>query len=44
VLGARGVEYVEEIVDEAKRRTGRRVLRLVTCNACPTYETAILSV
>ena len=43
VPGARDVESVEEIVDEAKRRTGGRVLRLMTSDAYPAYETAILA-
>jgi hypothetical protein len=43
VPGARDVECVEEIVDEAKRRTGGRVLRLMTSDAYSAYETAILA-
>jgi hypothetical protein len=43
VPGARDVECVEEVVDEARRRTGGRVLRLMTSDAYPAYETAILA-
>jgi hypothetical protein len=43
VPGARDVECVEEIVGEAKRRTGGRVLRLMTSDAYSAYETAILA-
>jgi IS1 family transposase len=43
VPGARDIENVEEIVGEAKRRTGGRVLRLMTSDAYPAYETAILA-
>jgi hypothetical protein len=43
VPGARDIENVEEIVGEAKRRTGGRVLRLLTSDAYPAYETAILA-
>ncbi|HMB02620.1 MAG TPA: hypothetical protein VKP69_02635 [Isosphaeraceae bacterium] len=41
--GARDVECVEEVVGEAKRRTGGRVLRLMTSDAYSAYETAILA-
>jgi len=43
VPGARDVECVEEVVHEAKRRTGGRVLRLMTRDAYSAYETAILA-
>ena len=43
VPGARDVENVEEIVGEAKRRTGGRVMRLMTSDAYAAYETAILA-
>jgi hypothetical protein len=42
VPGARDVENVEEVVQETKRRTGGRLLRLMTSDAYPAYETAIL--
>ena len=41
--GARDVECVEEVVHETKQRTGGRVLRLMTSDAYPAYETAILA-
>src|SRR5262245_7297810 len=43
VPGARDVENVEAIVERAKRRTGGRVLRLLTTDADSAYETAILA-
>jgi len=42
VPGARNVEAVEEVVDELKQRTDRNVLKLVTSDAYPAYETALL--
>jgi IS1 family transposase len=42
VPGARNAEGVEEVVDEVKRRTGGRVLDLVTSDDYPAYETALL--
>jgi IS1 family transposase len=43
VPGARDAESVEEVVDEAKQRAGGRVMRLMTSDAYPAYETAILA-
>ena len=43
VPGARDAEAVEEVVDEVKRRTGGRVLDLVTSDDYPAYETALLN-
>jgi hypothetical protein len=43
VPGARDVECVEEVVSEARRRTGGRVLRLMTSDAYSAYEAAILA-
>jgi hypothetical protein len=43
VPGARDVECVEEVVQETRRRTGGRILRLITSDAYPAYETAILA-
>jgi IS1 family transposase len=43
VPGARDVENVEEVVQETKQRTGGRALRLMTSDAYPAYETAILA-
>ena len=43
VPGARDVECVEEVVSEAKQRTGGRVLRVITSDAYPAYEAAILA-
>ena len=43
VPGARDAENVEEIVEDTKRRTGGRVLRLLTSDAYSAYETAILA-
>jgi IS1 family transposase len=40
--GARDTESVEEVVREFKNRTGGRVMDLVTSDAYPAYETAIL--
>jgi IS1 family transposase len=42
VPGARDVEGTEALVDEARRRTGGRVMRLMTSDADPAYESAIL--
>jgi len=42
VPGARDAEGVEEVVGEAKQRTGGRVLDLVTSDDYPAYETALL--
>src|SRR4051812_30394223 len=42
VPGARTAEGVEEVVGEVKARTGGRVLDLVTSDAYPAYETALL--
>jgi hypothetical protein len=42
VPGARNAENVEEVVDEVKRRTGGRVMDLMTSDDYPAYETAIL--
>jgi hypothetical protein len=44
VPGARDVEGTEELVDEFRRRTGGRTMRLLTSDAYPAYETAILRV
>ena len=41
--GARDVECVEEVVSETKQRTGGRVLRVITSDAYPAYEAAILA-
>jgi hypothetical protein len=43
VPGARDVECVEEVVHETRQRTGGRVLRLMTSDAYPAYEVAILA-
>jgi IS1 family transposase len=43
VPGARDVEAVEEVVDELKQRTDRDVLKLVTSDEYPAYETALLN-
>ena len=43
VPGARDVEAVEEVVDELKQRTDRNVLKLVTSDEYPAYETALLN-
>jgi hypothetical protein len=42
VPGARNAEDVEEVVAEAKQRTGGRVMDLMTSDNYPAYETAIL--
>jgi IS1 family transposase len=42
VPGARDVEGTEELVDEFHRRTEGRPMRLITSDAYPAYETAIL--
>jgi len=41
VPGARDVEGTEALVAEARRRTGGRVMRLLTSDAYPAYEAAI---
>jgi hypothetical protein len=43
VPGARDVENVEAVVNEAKQRTGGRVMDLMTSDDYPAYETAILN-
>jgi IS1 family transposase len=43
VPGARDEASAEEIVGEAKQRTGGRVMALMTSDAYPAYETAILA-
>jgi hypothetical protein len=42
VPGARDVEGTEALVGESRRRTGGRVLRLMTSDSYPAYEGAIL--
>jgi hypothetical protein len=42
VPGARDVEGTEALVGESRRRTGGRVLRLMTSDGYPAYEGAIL--
>jgi IS1 family transposase len=42
VPGARDVEGTEAVVGEFHRRTGGRTMRLMTSDAYPAYETAIL--
>lgn len=42
VPGARTIENTEALVAEARRRTGDRLLRLLTSDEYPAYETAIL--
>ena len=42
VPGARDVEGTEALVAEFRRRTGGRAMRLMTSDALPTYEGAIL--
>jgi hypothetical protein len=42
VPGARDVEGTEALVGEARRRTGGRIMRLMTSDAYPAYESAIL--
>ena len=41
VPGGRDVEGTEALVGEFRRRTGGRVMRLMTSDAYPAYETAI---
>ena len=41
VPGARTVEYTDALVAHAHRRTGGRLLNLMTSDAYPTHETAI---
>ena len=43
VPGARDVEAVEEVADELKQRTDRNMLKLVTIDKYPAYETALLN-
>jgi hypothetical protein len=43
VPGARDAENVEAVVGEVKRRTGGRVLDLMTSDDYPAYEAAILN-
>jgi IS1 family transposase len=40
--GARDVENTEALVDEFRERTGDRIMRLMTSDNYPAYETAIL--
>ena len=40
--GARDVEGTEALVGESRRRTGGRVMRLMTSDSYPAYEAAIL--
>ena len=40
--GARDIEGTETLVAEARRRTGGRIMRLMTSDAYPAYESAIL--
>jgi IS1 family transposase len=42
VPGARDVEGTETLVREFRRRTGERAMRLMTSDAYPAYQTAIL--
>jgi hypothetical protein len=42
VPGARDIEGTETLVGEARRRTGGRIMRLLTSDAYPAYESAIL--
>jgi hypothetical protein len=42
VPGARDAESVEEVVDQTKQRTEGRVMGLMTSDAYPAYEAAIL--
>lgn len=42
VPGARTIENTEALVAEARRRTGGRLLNLMTSDDYPAYETAIL--
>jgi hypothetical protein len=43
VPGARDVENVEAVVGEVKRRTGGRMMDLMTSDEYPAYATAILA-
>jgi hypothetical protein len=43
VPGGRDAEGTEALVGEFRRRTGGRMMRLMTSDAHPTYETAILN-
>ena len=43
VPGARDLEGTEALVGEFRRRTGGRAMRLMTSDAYPAYETAILA-
>jgi IS1 family transposase len=43
VPGARDVEGTEALVGEFRRRTGGRAMRLMTSDAYPAYESAILA-
>ena len=43
VPGARDAEAAEEVVNELKQRTDRDVLKLVTSDEYPAYETALLN-
>jgi hypothetical protein len=42
VPGARTIENTEALVEEFRRRTGGRLMRLMTSDDYPAYETAIL--
>ena len=42
VPGARDIEGTEALVAEARRRTGGRIMRLMTSDAYSAYESAIL--
>ena len=42
VPGARDIEGTEALVGEARRRTGGRIMGLMTSDAYPAYESAIL--
>ena len=42
VPGARNVENTEALVAEFRRRTGERIMRLMTSDSDPAFETAIL--
>ena len=41
VPGARTIENTEALVTHARRRTGGRLMKLMTSDAYPAYETAI---
>jgi IS1 family transposase len=43
VPGARSVENVEAVVQDFQRRTGGRLMNLMTTDGYPAYETAILA-